>query len=113
MHSLGQVVAVVGAHQGDACLVVELEQPLVDDLLVPDAVVLELQIEIPLSKEVLHLQGVFLCAVIGHGEDAPGDLTGQTRRQGDEPLVVLPEQIHVDAGPDIESLRIPQAHHIA
>ena len=60
----GQVVAVVGAHQGDARLQVDAEEGLVHHRLVPDAVVLELQVEPVLSEEALHLQGVVLCAVI-------------------------------------------------
>ena len=60
----GEVVAVVGTDQGDARLLVDAEEGLVHHRLVPDAVVLELQVEPVLPEEALHLQGVVLCAVI-------------------------------------------------
>ena len=38
---------------------------------------------------------------------------GQTRRERDDALVVLPQQLHIDARPVIEAVEIPARDHIA
>ena len=109
----GQIVAVVGADQGDARLLVEAQDALVDDRLVPDAVVLELQVEAVLPEDLPHLQGVPLGVLVGAVDELLGDLPGQAGGQGDEPPGVLPQELHVNAGPDVEALHVAHAHQVA
>ena len=109
---LPQVVGVVGTHQRDTCLVVDAQQLPVHLRLVGDAVVLQLQIEAVLPEDVPHGQGIFLRPVIVAVQQPAGYLTGQTRRQGDQALRVLAQQVHVDAGLDVKALCEGLAHHI-
>ena len=109
----GQIVAVVGTHQWDACLLVEAQQALVDHRLIADAVVLELQIEAILPKDVPHLQGEGLGALVVPVDQPLGDLPGQARGQGDQPLAVGAQKGHVNAGLDVEPLYKPHADQVA
>ncbi len=109
----GQVVAVVGAHQGDARLLVQAQQALVDHGLTADAVVLELQIEAVRTEDVPQLQGPGLGGGVVAGGQPLGDLPGQTGGQGDEPPAVGAQQVHVHPGLDVEALREGHADHVA
>ena len=109
----GQVVAVVGTHQRDAGLLMDAQQSLVDHGLVPDAVVLELQIEPVLPEELPHLQGVGLGILVLSVHQPFGDLPRQTGGQGDKPPAVLPQQLHIDTGLDVEPLHEAHADHVA
>ena len=80
---LTDMMGIVGTDQGDARLLMDLQQAPVDLRLLRDAVVLEFQIEIIRAKDLLHLQGVRLGAFVIAVEDALGDLPGQTCGQGD------------------------------
>ena len=107
-----QIVGVVGAHQGDARLVVDAQQGAVHGGLVGNAVILQFQIEIALSENALHFQSVGLRALVIAVHDAAGDLTGQAGAQADQALAVLPQQVQVDAGLDVKALDIGLGHHI-
>ena len=109
----GQVMAVVGAHQGDACLLVEPQQALVHHCLLPDAVVLKLQVEAVLAEELPHLQGVAFRVFVFTVHQPLGDFPRQAGGQGDEPPGVLPQELHVNAGPDVEALHVAHAHQVA
>ena len=86
-------MGVVGADHGDACLLVDAQNPTVHLHLVGDAVVLEFQIEPVRSKEVRHLQGVGLGVFILAVPEPPWDLPRQARREGDESSTVLPPPV--------------------
>ena len=107
-----QIVGIVGTHQRDARLAVDAQQLPVHLGLVGDAVVLQLQIEAVLPEDVPHGQGIFLRPVIVAVHQPAGYLSGQTRRQGDQPLGMLAQQIHIDAGLDVKALGERLAHHI-
>ena len=92
-----QVVAVVGGHQGHVQLPGQGHQPGQHDTLLPDAVVHDLDEEILLAEDVLHLPH------IGHGvlvpvlEEQLGQVPGQAGGEADQPLAVLPDQLVVHA----------------
>ena len=73
----GEVVGVVGGHQGDPRLLVEAEQALEDGLLLGDAVVLDLQVVAVRPEEVPHLEGVGLGPLVVAPQQQPGHLAGQ------------------------------------
>ncbi len=89
---------VVGTHHRDARLAADLEDALVDQLLLAQAVILHLQEVVIFPHEVAEGQrqlfGLFHLSL----QDEPGHIAGQTGRQRDKPLVLLPQQLHVDAG---------------
>ena len=84
-----QVVCVIGTHHGDARLLMEPKDALIHNSLLPDAVVLELQIKVVRPKDVLHLQGIAFRVVILPVPQHPGDLSRQACGQGDQALTVL------------------------
>ena len=101
----GEVVGVVGGHQGDARLLVEGDQALEDLLLLGDAMVLQFQIVAVRAKQVPHGQGVGLGPGVVPGQQQPGELAGQAGGQGDDPLVVPGEQLPVHPGLAVKTLR--------
>ncbi len=109
---LPEVVCVIGAHHGQTRLLVDPEDALVHDLLVPDAVVLELQVEVVRAEDIRQLQGVVLGVLILPVPQPPGDLPRQTRRQSHQSPAVLAQQLQIDPGLDIEPLRPPFGHQI-
>ena len=109
---LAQIVGVVGAHHGNARLVVQPQDAPVHLCLLPDAVILQFQIEIALPEDILHGQRVLLRALIVPVHQPPGDLARQTRRQRDQPLRMLPQQVKVDAGLDVKALAERLRHHV-
>ena len=107
-----QIVGVVGADHGDAGLLVDAQHPLVHRPLVRNTVVLELQIKSFRSKQLRKLQGTALCVFILAVAQPPRDLAGETRAEGNEAAAVLPQQLHVDPGLDVKSLRPGGGHQI-
>ena len=101
-----EVVGIVGAHQRDAGLIVHPQQGTVDGGLVRDAVILQLQIEIVLSQNVLQLQRIGLGPIVVAIQNAAWNLTGKARGQTDQPLAVGAEQVKIDAGLDVKPLDI-------
>ena len=77
---LPEVVRVVGAHHRQPRLPVDAEDALVHDGLVPDAVVLELQIETVRAEDVGELQGIGLGVLVLPVPQPPGDLPGEAGR---------------------------------
>ena len=109
---LPEVVRVVGAHHRQPRLPVDAEDALVHDGLVPDAVVLELQIEAVRAEDVGELQGIGLGVLVLPVPQPPGDLPGEAGRQGDQSPAVLPQQLQVDPGLDIEALCPAHGHQV-
>ena len=109
---LTEVVGVVGADHGDAGLLMNFQDGLVHQLLVPDAVVLQFQIEPVRPEQRCHFQSVGLGVVVLSVPQAAGNLTRQTGGQGDQALGVLPQQLLVNAGLYVKALRPRQGHHV-
>ena len=82
-------MGVVGHHQGDARLLVDADEPLVDGRVVGQLVILELQIVAVLSEQRPHLQRRRLGPLVVPGQQLAGHLAGLAGRQGDKPLGVL------------------------
>ncbi len=108
-----QVVAVVGGHHGNAGLAAQAHDARDHRLLFGDFVVLDFQVIAVLAEQLPHFQGMGLRALVVAVPQPPGDFPRQTGGQGDKPLVVLPEQVHIDAGLDVKALREGHGHHIA
>ena len=107
-----QVVGIVGGHQRDAGLPVDAQDAVQHYLLLLDAVVLDLQIVVPLAHQLRHLQGVLFGAFVVARQQPLGHLTGQASGQGDESLVMLLEQAHVDTGLVIEPVQVGLGDHV-
>ena len=102
---LAEIVGIIGADQGKPRLLVHPEQRLVYQGLVPDAMVLHLQVEVLRAKNTGQLQrvafGIFVLSI----PQLPGNLPRQACRQRDQPPAVLSQQLQVDAGLDVKPLR--------
>ena len=109
----GEVVGVVGGHQGNPRLSVEAENPGVHRLLLVDAVVLNLQVVAVLPKDVPHLQGVGQRPLVVPRHEPPGNFPAQAGRQGDEALTVGPQQLHIHPRSAVKALHIGHGHQIA
>ena len=107
----GEVVGIVGGHQGDARLLVKFHQSLDHLFLLGDAVVLEFQVVVPLPEEVPHGLRVGLGPGVVPGQQQPGQLAGQAGRQGDEALVVALQQLPVHPGLAVKALGKAPADH--
>ena len=109
---LPEVVGVVSTDHGDAGLLMDFQDGLVHQLLIPDAVILQFQIEPLRAEQLRHFQRIGLGAVIFPVPQATGNLAGQTRRQGNQPFGVRPQKFLIDAGLYIEALRPRKRHHV-
>ena len=99
-----QIVCVIGAHHGQSRLLMDAQDALVYHRLVPDAVILKLQIEMVRSEDPGQLQGIGLGVFVLPVAQHPGDLPRQTRAQGNEALAVGAEQLQINPGLDVEAL---------
>ena len=99
-----EIVGVVGHHQGDARLLVDADEPLVDGGVVGQLVILQLQVVAVLPEQLPHLQGGGLGPLVVARQEQPGHLPGLAGRQGDQPPGVLAQNLLVDAGLDVEPL---------
>ena len=100
----GEVVGVVGADERDARLPGQTHDLRADGTLLLQPVVLELQEEVLRPEYVAVFQRDPFGPVIVSLGQRPGDLPGQTGRQGDEPLMVFPQQLPIHTGPAVEAL---------
>ena len=101
-----QVVHVVGADEGQPRPLRHRDQGLVRDLLLGDAVILQLEIEAPRPEELSVAQRDALgLALLAH-EDEAGNLAGDAGRARDEPLRVPREKLEVYPRLVIEALGI-------
>ena len=87
-----QVVGVVGHHKGQARLPGNPSDALVHRLLGVDAVILQFQVEVVLPEDFRHLQGVSLGGGVVLVHQILGDGPRQAGGQGNQPLMVLPQQ---------------------
>ena len=106
-----QIVRVVRCHQRDAGVLRQLHKIGQQLALLPQSVILYLQIVVALAEQIAVPQGGFLCAVVIAACQQARNFTRQTRRQRNEPFVVFLEQCLVDARFGIEPLRPRLADH--
>ena len=104
--SPGEVVAIVGRDQRDSGLPRELDQVRVDPLLVGDAVVLHLQVEIALAEDVAQVVRGLPGGVEAVGGERGGNLAAQARRKSDQAVRVTGQQVFVDPRLVVEALGI-------
>ncbi len=99
-----QIVGVVGGNQRDAGLFMEGQQAGVDSLLLGDAVILQLQIIVAPTEQLVVLQGDGLCTVVIAVHEQVLHLARQTGRQADQALGMLLQQLPVDTGLVVKAL---------
>jgi hypothetical protein len=109
-----QVVGVVGRDQRDPELLVHVEQLAVHGLLRGDPVALELEVE-PISEDAV--EGLELLPRLAHApvQDRVRDGRREAAGGRDQALVVLPQELEVDARLVVEALQIApgdQAHQV-
>ena len=80
--------------------------------LIGNAVILQFKVEVPLTQNLLHLQGIGLCTIIVAVHNTAGDLACKAGRETDQALAVLTEQVQINTGTDIKALHIGLRHHI-
>ena len=104
--SLGEIVAIVGRDERDSGLPRELDQVRVDALLVGDAVVLHLQVEIALAEDVAQVVRGLPGGVEAVGGERGGNLAAQARRKSDQAVRVTGQQVFVDPRLVVEALGV-------
>ena len=105
-------MGVVGADQGQSRLPVHPQQLPVHHSLVPDAVVLELQIEVLRPEDPAKLQGVVLRVFVLPVPQPPGNLPCKARGQGDQPAAVLPQELQIHPGTVVKALCPSHGDHV-
>ena len=109
---LAEIVGIIGADHGNPGFLMDFQNRLVYQLLIPDTVVLKLQIKVLRAKQLRHLKGVCLGVIIFAVAETAGNLTCQTGGQSDQALGMLPQQPLIDSRLDIKALRPSQRHHV-
>ena len=94
---LPEEVDVVGGHEGDARLPVDVEDLAVHLLLLGQSLVLHLEEVVALAEDVLELQGRAERLLGLAAQELLGHLAAEAGGQGDEALVVLPQEVLVHA----------------
>ena len=105
---LADVVSVVGRHHPEAVAVGEVAQDRVQPALFLQPVVLELDEEV-VPEDVQVLPQHALAGPLALVEDGARDLRAEAARQGHDPVVVLPEQLVIDARLHVEALEVGAA----
>ena len=103
---------IIGSNQPDPNLFRKLKQTGQNLPLERDAMILKLQVVILRAKQVPEVNCGFLCALVVTRSECTRNLSCQTRRQADQPFVVLLEQLAVDPGFGVEPLDKPRRHHL-
>ena len=78
---LADIMGVVGADQRDACLLMETQKVTVHLRLLADAMILQFQIKVIRSEDLLHLQRILLGALIIAVQQPLRNFTCQACRQ--------------------------------
>ena len=107
------VVGVVGKGQGDTRLPVKADQALGGLLLLPQAVVLNLQIEVAGAEKLPQLQGLGPGLLVSVSDQQLGDGSCHAAGEADQPLAMLVQQGPVNAGLDIKALGKGGGHQVA
>ena len=108
-----EIVRVVRHGEGDAGLAAQADQAVGGRVLLGDAVVLDLEIEVLLAEERAQVERARPRSLEVAADDRLRDLAGQTAREADQPLGVLVQQLPVDARLDIKALGEARGHEIA
>ena len=98
-------MAIVGGHQRDARLLRKRLEAGENPALLLQAVVHDLHEVVALAEKRLHLERVLFRVLHAPLQQQLGQIAAETRREADEPLGVLPEDVVVDAGFIIEAFR--------
>ncbi len=98
-------MAVVRHDERDARFPRDPHNGRVDQFLLPDAVVLQLQVEVAPPEDGVVAQSSGLRALVVVRGQVARDLPGKARRKRDEPLVVLLQQLEIHAGFRVEAFR--------
>ena len=109
---LAEVVRVVGADQGQPGLLVNPQQASVHHSLIPNAVILELQVKTVRPKDFTELQGVVLRIFILAVPQTPGNFPRQTGGEGDQSAAVTPQQLLIHPGTVVEALCPSHRDHV-
>ena len=112
MIAVREIVDVVRGDQRHVQLARDRREPLVDDQLLLDALILHLEEEVAVPQDVAELRGRFERLPLAPCSDFSRDLTFQAAAQPDQPLRVLSEEILVDSGLVIEPLGIARGHEL-
>ena len=110
------VVQVVRRHEADAVFLRERDEPLVRLALLRQAMVLDLEEIVLLAEDrkIFAHDGIRALRLVR--DERAWHLARHARRKADEPLVVLPEQIVIDAGLVVEALDVrtrDELHEVA
>ena len=107
---LPQVMRVVRAHERDTGLAGQADELGADLRLLGQAVVLDLQEEVPLAEDVAVFEGAGLRLFIVAVHERGRDVTGETAGQSDEPARVFPEDLPVHARFAVKAFRERKRH---
>ena len=108
----GQVVRVVGGHQSEIEFACQLVQAAVDFLLHRDTMILHFQIEVVTVKNFKELLAQLIRTVDIALSQRTRNRTRQTGRQADQPLAMLPQQIHINARLHIKAFGKTERDHM-
>ena len=106
-----QIVGVVGGCHGDACFPRKLDELRQNDVVLFQAMILQLNVIVPLAEQVAVPQGAGFGTLIVACQNGLRDLTGQTGRQADQSLVILLQQLLIDAGLGVKALHKRGRYH--
>ena len=88
-------------------------KPRIDLSLLRNTVVLQFQEKVPFPENAGHFFCVFLRGIVIFFHQILGDGTGKARGQGNQPLVVLPEQGKIDSWLAVKAVNKGFRHQIA
>ena len=107
-----QVVGVVGGSHGDAGLPGQLDELRQDDVVLLQAVVLQLDVVVALTEQVTVPQRCRLCALVVPCQNGLRHFARQAGRKANQALVVLFQQLFINAGLGIKTLHESGRHHL-
>ena len=110
--ALLQVMHVVGADERQVEIARERQQPLVDDLLLLDALVLHLEEEVVRAENIAQPPGRIECGTRLFDLQRAGNFPFQAAAEADQPFRMSGEQFLVDARPIVEAFRVAGRHEL-
>jgi len=109
---LPQIMAIVGGHQGQVELASQPGQSLVGDGLALEAVGLKFEIEIARAENFGIFQRYFPGTCFLVAQELGGNFPLEAARQGDQPPMVLPQELLIDSSLVVESFQVRQGHQL-
>ena len=107
-----EIVAVVGGYQGNARLPCQRLEAGEHHALLRQAMVHDFHKVIALAEKRLHLKRILFRVLRAALQQQLGQIAAEARRQTDQPLGMLPEQVIVDARLVVKALRKPRADEL-